>query len=93
LIFIRTPADPMRLIPVYLGLPNPVIGKANRGDTLKFSPPPSSVTLSESGGVADASADRDRLDVGDLTDDLKVHRGAARSLRIGYRSWMISSPL
>jgi hypothetical protein len=41
--------DSVRLVPVYLGLPNSAVFQANASDTFALPPPAAAIALSEAG--------------------------------------------
>jgi hypothetical protein len=64
---------PMGFIPMQLSYAYPAIGEPNRGHTLELAPTTWAINSPESRKVMNRSANRDRLNLPDLSDDLKVH--------------------
>src|SRR5579871_1284513 len=65
--------DPVGLIPVYLGSPDSPT-EANCRDALPLAPTARPVLTTQPSKVADRSPGRDRLDVGDVAEQLEVRR-------------------
>ena len=59
---------------MYLSCMNCAIHEADPGDPLQFSPPAPTIASAQSGELAHASANRDRLNVSDLADEFEIHR-------------------
>lgn len=69
----------MRFIRMNLGPPPVTATDADRRDAPESTPPAAAVAAPQAGKLADRSTDRNRLDLGDRSDDLEVH--LASSLR------------
>src|SRR5437016_677786 len=67
--------DPMRLIPMKLREPYASGHEANARDSLHFTPSAFPVASAQAPEVANSLSCRDRLDNGNLADDLEVHLG------------------
>src|SRR5439155_11048183 len=69
-------SNAMRLIPVQLRLSNRSTADPDSRHTLELAPSPSAVHFLKPRQLPNAPADRDRLDLCDVVDDLEVHSGA-----------------
>ncbi|MFY9316234.1 MAG: hypothetical protein WAO95_11840 [Burkholderiales bacterium] len=67
-------SDPVRLVPVYLGLSDGAVFQADASDTLALSPPTPAMALSKAGDFPNGSANSEGLGMRDVANDLKVHR-------------------
>ena len=67
------PADAGRLVPMEFGISNCAIRQPNPSSTLPFSPPSLAVPPLKASMFSNPSTDGERLDVGDVADDLEVH--------------------
>lgn len=66
-------SNAMSFVPVYLRKPRGAIRQSDTGDTLSFPPTATTIELAQSPNFSDRGADSKCLDVGDFSDDLKVH--------------------
>src|SRR5215210_407455 len=64
----------MRFVPVNLGEPDSTIGQAHLRHTFELTPSAPAVHPAQPCDVPDPVADRYGLDIGDLTNNLDVHR-------------------
>jgi hypothetical protein len=58
---------------MYLSSMNCAIYETNPGDALQLPPPPPTIPSAQSDTLADASANRNWLNVFDLADKFKIH--------------------
>jgi hypothetical protein len=61
------------LIPVYFGEATRAIGKPDIGDSFALSPPNAAIELAKPNTLAHRAAERDGLDIANLTDDREPH--------------------
>lgn len=66
-------ADAVRFIPMDFREPNPAVPQPNPGAPFHLPPVAFAIQAPKSCEVADSTTDRDRLDVGDVADELEVH--------------------
>lgn len=67
-------SDAMSFVPVYLRKPSRAIRKSDTGDTLPLPPAAATVEFAQSCNFPNGRADSKRLDMGNVSDDLKVHQ-------------------
>ena len=67
-------SNAMSFVPVYLRKPRGAIRQSDSGYTLSFPPTATTVELAQSPNFSDGGANSKRFDMGDFSDDLKVHR-------------------
>ena len=63
----------MGFVPVNFRLGDGSINKLNDGVSFAFSPPGGPIYSSQASKFADRRADRKRFDIGDFTDECKIH--------------------
>jgi len=68
-----SPADTMRLKPVYLSRPYCSIRQAHATRTLQLSPSSLSESFDQQLSNSNALSDRDRFDVGNFINDFELH--------------------
>ena len=73
------------LVPVNLRKVNAAIVERNMSDTLSLAPSTTTVKLSQARDLSDGRTHREGLRVGDLTDDLEVHRRMVANRRSGVK--------
>jgi hypothetical protein len=66
--------DPVRLVPVYLGLSDGAVVQTDASNTFALSPPTSAIALSKAGEFPNGSTSREGLGMRDVSYDLEVHR-------------------
>ena len=66
--------DPVRLVPVYLGLSDSAVFQADASNTFALSPPSSAIALSKAGELPNGSTSREGLGMRDVSNDLEVNR-------------------
>src|SRR5919199_1084662 len=69
----------VRFVPAKLGKPDSTIAQSHPRHALEFPPPAPAVGPTQTRNFPDAATDRYGLDVGDLPDNLEVHRGRERA--------------
>src|SRR5688572_12733808 len=86
------PADPVRLIPMDLGMTHPTIRQPHPSDPLALAPLPFTIGSHETMEFTDPSARGDRPRVADRANDLNLHAGMIgdrlRALNV-QRSWRL----
>src|SRR5215471_10569950 len=65
--------NPVSFIPVYLSSTDRATSQPHSGGSFQFSPTTSAVAFPKPRDIANRSADSDRLDILDLSDNLEVH--------------------
>jgi len=68
--------DPVRLVPVYLGLSDSAVFQADASDTFALSSPTSAIALSKAGEFANGSTNCEGLGMRNIANDLEVHRAS-----------------
>src|SRR6266404_1411865 len=73
------PADPMGLVPVYFRRVHRTIPQDDSGPSLQFAPPPTPECPAQPRAFTYRWTARDDLDLGNLGDQLEIHRARVRS--------------
>jgi hypothetical protein len=66
-------SNAVSFVPVYLRQPGNAIRKPDAGNSLSFPPAAAAIELAQSPDFPNGRADRERLDMGDVSNDLEVH--------------------
>ena len=76
--FHLSPADPVGLVPVYLGPSDLSVSESHSRDAFELLPTARTKLLSQSHDISYPAADRNRLDTFDISNQLKVHATGVR---------------